>query len=470
MKSSLESLLAASLSDLKDLNAPVTSNTELDSPVESLTVISADQIQQDVLEHMKDERYNDEDAQRQVAEEYFERNEQEHAALRGEIAQVQEAVSTVISSMEMLSVLVSMESIDDNTAEMAENAMGAIALQAGEQVPNIEVEDGKLTTASMEGLTDFIKNAFAKLKKWVKEKFENMAINARRGAVYREVMVKRITALQARMEKMPEDYGIPAKPIRYDAAWTSVFSMDNKPVDFTESELKKAFDEAYKLLVYGVDNLATDAVKRSSAVADVLAGVLVARDGITAEEQLKGLYKELTKELPVSKAVANGREIAGMTFVDGSMGYRSRYRDVDWIMDLVNLMEPNQLGVKYRRTGRTSGQADDLKRLISILDVVVDAVEREKTFNYDYYNELSVAWREANECYDKLWSMVVNMEFAHMTNELWRALDIACTSMFTFLDKAYYHTETCRAPYLRLINSTTSVLEEQMKAYVAINR
>lgn len=470
MKSSLESLLAASLSDLKDLNEPVTSNTELDSPVESLTVISADQIQQDVLEHMKDERYNDEGAQRQATEEYFERNEQEHAALRGEIAQVQEAVSTVISSMEMLSVLVSMESIDDNTAEMAENAMGAIALQAGEQVPSIEVEDGKLTTASMEGLTDFIKNAFSKLKKWIKEKFENMAINARRGAVYREVMIKRITALQARMEKMPEDYGIPAKLIRYDASWTSAFSMDNKPVDFTETELKKAFDEAYKLLVYGVDNLAEDAVKRSSAVADVLAGVLVARDSIAAEEQLKGLYKDLTKELPVSKAVENGREIAGMTFVDGSMGYRSRYRDVDWIMDLVNLLEPNQLGVKYRRSGRTGGQADDLKRLTAILDVVVDAVEREKTFNYDYYNELTVAWREANECYNKLWSMVVNMEFAHMTNELWRALDIACTSMFTFLDKAYYHTETCRAPYLRLINSTTSVLEEQMKAYVAINR
>lgn len=470
MKSSLESLLAASLSDLKDLNEPVTSNTELDSPIESLSVIAAEQIEQDVLEHMKEERYSDEGTQRQIAEDYFERNEQEHAALRGEIAHVQEAVSTVISSMEMLSVLASMESIDNSTAEMAENALGAIALQAGETAPRLEVEDGKLTTASMEGLTDFIKNAFSKLKKWIKEKFENMAINARRGAVYREVMLKRIASLQARMEQMPEDYGIPSKVIRYDASWTSAFSMDNKPLDFTETALKKALDDTYKVLVYGVDKLAEDAVKRSSAVADVLAGVLVARDSIAAEEQLKGLYKELTKELPVIKAVEYGRELAGMTFIDGSMGYRSRYRDVEWIMDLVNLLEPNQLGVKYRRTGRTGGQADDLKALKAILEVVIDAVEREKTFDYAYYSELSVAWREANECYNKLWSMVVNMEFAHMTNELWRALDIACTSMFTFLDKAYYHTETCRGPYLRLINSTTSVLEEQMKAYVAINR
>lgn len=471
MKASLESLLASSLNELKDLNAPVTAASEIESPVEGLQSIDAKQIEQDVMEHIQDERYNDEGALRAAACDYFEQNELEHANLRHEIAEVRESVSTVVSSMEMLSLLTSMESLDDSAVEMANNAMGAIALQAGDlQAPTVETEDGAITTASMEGLMDFIKQALGKLKKWIKEKFENIAINMRRGFIYREVMIKRIDSLQKRMDSLPEDYGIPGKPLRYDASKTSSLYSDNKLIEFKPTAMRKAFDDAYKLLTFGIDTIASDAATRSNASAEALAAILVARDSVSAETQMKDLYKVLTKDLPVSKGVTYGTEIAGLIFVDGSIGYRSRYRDVDWIMDLINLLEPNQLLVKQRRNGRTNGPADDVADLRGVLDVVVDAVEKEKTFDYAYYNELCLAWNEANECYNRLYGMVTNMEFTHMTSELWRALDIACTSMFTFLDKAYYHTENCRAPYLRLIDSVTYVLEEQMKAYVAVNR
>lgn len=470
MKSSLESLLAASLSDLQQISTHAEASDD-SSPIETLNTITSEQINAEVLEHIKEERYQDEDGLRDYAEEYAEANQLDHAAMRAEIEDVRETVQVVAASMEMLSLMASMESIDGDTLVTANTTLSNIASQAGEpQAPVLLVEDGKITTASMEGLVDFIKNVMTKLKNWIKEKFENMAISMRRGNMYRQTLIKRVEALQARMNKLPEDYGIPAKALKYDINWILTLYEDGQPIPFNAKALKASSDEALKLMTFATSKMAEEAVKRSSAIGDVIAGVLVARDENAAEEQLRKLFKDVSGKLPVEDAVKYGSEKAGATFIDGGVNYRSRYRDAEWIMELVRLLEVNQLFVRYRRSGRMDIKVLDVAELRDILDVAINLMEDPVMTDYGYFNELSGAWHDANEVYGKLWTMVNSMQFAHMNNELWRAFDVSVSGMFILLDKTYYHIESLRAPSYRLLSGMLYVLEEQMKAYAAVNR
>jgi hypothetical protein len=470
MKVSIESILAASLSDLKELNQSVDTAEVQEGPVEGLLTIDSKQIEQEVLEHMQDERYTDETTLRQVAEDFFASGELDRSRAAGELKEVREVVTSAVTSLEMLGVLASMESITDETVEVANKALGAVALQTGTPVPVIEAEDGKVTEASMEGLLDFIKAAFAKMKKWIKEKLENIRISMRRGFTHKQALIARLQACQKRLESLPEEYGIPGKPLRYDTTETAYFYLDGKEIEFEAADLKKLFTETYKLLEYGVTKLADDASERSVTLGTKLPTILVARDQVGAEEIARGMYKDVTKELPVSKAVKYGRDIGGINFVDGSMGYRSRYRDAEWIMELVNLIEANQLFGRHRRTGRVSGKAVDLNELREILDIVADNLEKQYTFDFVYYYTLVEAWGAANNDYERLVGMVQGADFPQMNSELWRAVDIACNAMFYFLDKAYYHAEVCRDPHFRVLHASLYVAEEQLKAYVATNR
>jgi len=58
MKSSLESLLAASLSDLQQISTHAEASDD-SSPIETLNTITSEQINSEVVEHIKEERYQD---------------------------------------------------------------------------------------------------------------------------------------------------------------------------------------------------------------------------------------------------------------------------------------------------------------------------------------------------------------------------------------------------------------------------
>ncbi|MNU09903.1 hypothetical protein D3C72_2567510 [compost metagenome] len=66
--------------------------------------------------------------------------------------------------------------------------------------------------------------------------------------------------------------------------------------------------------------------------------------------------------------------------------------------------------------------------------------------------------------------MVTNNHLPQLNNELWRALDVACSAMFVIVERAYYQTLYMRAPSFRLIQGLVYVCEEQVNAYVAVNR
>lgn len=474
MKPSLESLLAASLNGVTQ---PVASNNDDQGPVEGLSLITSEQIASDVVEHMKDERYKDPEFLSETCRDFLEQNEMEHAELRSSINEIRDAVGGTMASMEMLATIASMESLDDTALTTANGAISSINSQygIGADVPVLVSENNVLTTASMEGLVDWVKKGLLAIKKWIVEKFQNMAINQRRSVINRESLLARAEAVRKRLESLGGDYGIPAKQMRYNPK--AVFSCyrEGAFIPFDPAAMSAAVKEASEMMVFANENLYKDAISRSDAIGDVIADVLVARDEIAAEEKMRGIFKQATQPMPIDTYMAQhnvrDREIVGgITFLDPAKQYRSNYRDAEWIMELVRMVDMNQAMLKYRQVGSVPNNVNDLPVLADILNAVGDILDNPAMSDMTFYNELGQAWGQANKVYGRLYQMVVSMDFPHMNNELWRALDVGCTSMFMFLDKAYYHTHILRSPMYRYADGLLYVLEEQLKAYVAVNR
>jgi len=468
MKTSLESILAASLGALKDLTPSMESDI---GPVETLQTIELEQIQADAVAHIQNERYGDEQSLREVVESYLEENEQAHAQMRNDIESVRTTVQGVVSSMEMLATIASMESLDSGAVATANAALANIATTVGEEAPVVVTENDQITHVSMESVVDFVKKTLAGLKKWIKEKFDNMALHFRRGAITTESMRLRIGAVQKRLSSIPEEYGIPAKPLRYAPEQAVMLYAAGAPLPLDKKSLQEAAATCMKLLEGGIETLAPEATKRSAVLADALGRVIMAVDSNVAEDILKKAFKEASAEWPVEKLIKRDIEVpGGITFIDPSASYRTRYRDAEWIMELVRLLELNQAMIKYRRTGNLSTKADDIETLKGMLDQVIAIFEDAALSNYSYYTELSIAWREASKVYNRLSAVVQTSSMPQLNNELWRGLDVGVSGMFMILDKAFYQITTLQAPVFRLMHGLLYVVEEQAKAYAAVNR
>lgn len=474
MKASLESLLADSLNGVTQ---PIGPNVVEDGPTEGLSIITSEQIAADVVEHMKDERYQDPDTLSETCRDFLEQNELEHAQLHGAIGEIKEMVGGAIASMEMLATVASMENIDQSTLDMANSAIGNINNQYGVDgiAPILQLSDNSFTTASMEGLVDWVKKALGSIKKWIVEKFQNMAINQRRSMISRATLLDRAEAVQARIQKLGSDYGIPAKQMRYNPKALFSLYRENAFIPFEPAAMTAGVKEASAMMSFANENIYKDAITRSDAIGDVIADVLVARDELAAEEKLRAIFKNVTTPLPIDTFMAqhNVRDremVGGITFLDPSKQYRTNYRDAEWIMELVRLVDMNQAQLKYRQVGSVPSTVYDIPVLQDILGAVGEILNDPALSDMTFYDELCQAWGQANTVYNKLYTMIMSMEFPHMNNELWRALDVGCTAMFMFLDKAYYHTNVMRSPMYRYCDALLYVVEEQMKAYVAVNR
>lgn len=474
MKSSLESLLSDSLNGVTQ---PVTTTVEDQGPVEGLTLITSEQIASDVVEHMKDERYQDPEYLSESCRDFLEQNELEHAELRGSINEIRDMVGGAMASMEMLSVVASMENIDQSALAAANSAIGNINNQYGVDgvAPVLELSDNTFTTASMEGLVDWVKKAMSGIKKWIIEKFQNMAINQRRASVGRATLLARAEAVQDRIQKLGSDYGIPAKQMRYNPKALFSLYREGAFIPFEPAAMSAAVREAADMMVFANENIYKDAITRSDAIGDVIADVLVARDEIAAEEKLRAIFKTATAPMPIDTYMAQhnvrDREIVGgITFLDPARQYRTNYRDAEWIMEMVRVVDMNQAMLKYRQVGSVPSTVYDIPVLQDILDAVGTILDNPALSDMTFYDELCAAWGQANKVYARLYNMIMSMDFPHMNNELWRALDVGTTGMFMFLDKAYYHTHVLRSPMYRYADALLYVLEEQMKQYVAVNR
>lgn len=473
MKSSLESLLEESLSGLKSLSQQIT--PEQQGPMEGMETITAEQINEDVLAHTKDERYGDLDHQ-QICQDFITQNDAEHSNLQSQISDIQSVVGNVISSMEMLSTIASMESVTSGDLDMANAAVANISNQYDTEAPPELVADGdSISEVSMEGLVDWVKKSLRAMKKWIVEMFQNMAMNQRRATVSQAALFERAIAVRNRMATLPADYGIPSKQVRYDPAYLFNLFVEGSVVPFEEKALSSMVHEVVTLAEFATDSIGKDAVSRSTTMADVVADILVARTELVAEEKLKDAFESITTPLPVDTYL-NERKIrdrefgGGLLFVDPSRTYRSRYRDAAWIAKVMDMLEMNQVAASRRRTGAIPSGVLDLETIQLLIDRAGDIIDSQVISDHSFYNEIGAAWQEANKVYNRLITMVQNMDFPQMNNELWRALDVAVTAMFHILEKGFNHTTVLRRPMFHVASSLIYIAEEQVKAYTAVNR
>lgn len=472
MKTSLESLLEESLSGLKSLAKQ--SPAELVGPEEGMAIMTAEQINEDVIAHVQEERYGEDDRQ-QVCQDFIEQNAVEHGRMQSQISEIQEIVGSTISSMEMLSTVASMENVTDGDLDMANTAIANVSSQYGTDVPPALVaEDGAISEVSMEGLIDWVKKSLTAMKKWIVEMFQNMAMNQRRAVVSQTALFERANALRKRMSTIPEDYGIPSKQIRYDPAQIFNLYTAGSVVPFEESALATMVGEAIALAEFASAEISKDAVTRSEVMADVVADILVARSDTVAEEKLKAAFEKVITPLPVEvflqERKIRDREISGLTFKDPALTYRSRYRDAAWITSVMDMLQINQASCTVRRTGAVPSGVLDIATIEMLIEHTGTIIDSQVITNQNHFNELGHAWQEANRVYNRLITMVQTMEFPHMNSELWRALDVAVTAMFQILDKGFNHTSILRVPMFRVASGLLYVAEEQVKAYVAVNR
>lgn len=473
MKPSLESLLHDSLNNLRDLNATPQASAD-HGPVEDLNLMTADQIREDVIAHTVEESAEIENGNYEsMIPDLIEQNAAEHLRMREDIAEVRNMVSSVIQSMEMLTCVTSMESIDEGSVQIANTAMGNIAVLTGQDnIPSFVVEDGKLTTTSMESIVDFITDTLRKMKRWIKEKYDNFVISYRRGIRTDQTTRARITALSRRLDSIdPNEHGIPAKQLRYAPEMIGYLYRDGKPIELTQESLSSALKEALEYTSFANKNIATDAVKRSLHLSDNIGKVLMAPDAIEAEKLLKDMFKEVVGKYPAESFLNYGKEIiGGITYLDPHVVAPRPSRDVEWIAALADNMNLPVGHHRLRKSGTFSSKANTLAELKLALDYVVEAIESEAYNDDSWYNEIAGAWNAAARMHDRMIVMVQSVHLPHLNNELWRALDVACTAMFLYAERSYYQTLYVRAPSFRFIQGLLYLCEEQGKAYAAVNR
>lgn len=472
MKPSLESLLGESLNNLKDLNAAPQATAD-HGPVEGLSLISADQIKEDVIAHITDEKAAIENGAYELdIPALIEQNEVDHARLRNEIGEVRDMVSAVYQSMEMLSTVCSMESIDEGSVEIANVAMDNISVLTNQpNVPTFVVEDGKLTSASMEGVADFIMDTLRKMKRWIKEKYENFVMAWRRGVKTDQLTRARIEALFKRLDSIPDDHGIPVKQMRYNADLIGYLYRDGKPIEFTAEGLSAAQKEALDYTSWANKNIAADGCKRSLHLSDNIGKILMVSDGVQAEQELKAVFKAVLDKNPLEGFLTYGKEITGgVTFTDPRLAAPRPSRDVEWIAQLADYIAIPFGTHRMRRSGGFNSKVNTLAELKAAAQVAADVLESEAYNDENWYNEISGAWNSAYSMYDRMLTTVNGVSLPHLNNELWRALDVASSAMFVLAERAFYQSLFVRSPSYRLIQGLVYVCEEQGKAYVAVNR
>lgn len=472
MKVSLESLLRDSLNGVVPNSAP---NIPEPGPLEGLSLLTSEQITADAIEHMKDNRYEGIDGE-DICEIYLTDMQDDSIAQVQSQAELKDAIGGITASMEMLSALTSSDSFDPDAVVAAQAVVNNIHRQYGVEgdAPVLATEGNTFTDVSMEGVVDWVKGFFKAIKKWVAQKMANIVLNQRRAVVNRQSLLDRAEEVRKILSTFGEDYGIPNKQVRYNPL--TVFMLFNRgaQIPFEKKAMTDAIGEIKDLMVFGNTKLHPDAITRSTKLGDIMGQVLIARDETEAEQKLKKVFDEVATELPVTGYLTEKRLFgvelpSGLTFIDMSASYRSKYRDAAWIGQLTDLIDINQAYYTTRRVGGISGKVDDLPNLHEMLDAVGSIIDDDALTNHSFYDELARAWNDANGVYNRLFNMIMSLEFPHMNNELWRAIDVGSTAMYLFLDKAYNATCTLRSPMYRYANGLLTVIEEQLKLYKAVN-
>ena len=470
MRTSLESLLDSSLNGLRELSSQVADNIDHLGPVEGLSVVTGEQIHDEVLEHVKDERYNSTDNCQEACADLIEKNEEEHAKFRRDLADLSEVVTSMTVGMEAMKCITSMESITDADLGVANAALGNIQTFDGLVPPMLVAEGGELTQASMEGMGQYIKDLYTKFKKILKSMMANMAASQRRALVNYTTMDKRIEAVVKRLNALGDDYGVPQKGLRYDPRLITGIVFDGKPLALEPAAIRAAGARVKAVTDFGNNKVCDDSIKRSEDIADKLSASMVARDPIKIEQSFKEMFKNAIHPLPAREYSKDLGQLAGLTFLDSKLHWRTNYRDVPWIMDLYECAESPAVIYSRLKSAIVDSRYFNAEELGQIVAEVGDLLADRNLRDYAFYDSLHLATVEIDKAATTAINVFLSIDSDALPNEIWRAINVAYDAMFSFITKAYYSVCMLKEPQAMLIHSLLYVLEEQVKGIEKVNR
>lgn len=400
---------------------------------------------------------------------YEEQNAEEHAEMRGELADLRNHMQAVTGSMEMLSHLRSLKHVDQFNLDVAKVTFESLAKRTELIVPSLEAVDGHITTASMEGLIDFIKAGAAKVKNWFSEMMDNAHVNSLRNIRSHSMFSARIKRLQDMMNKLPSELGRPVDRIQYRDNFTNSLFEKNNMIPFKQESLIAAMKSAGALAEVGINQNSLEHLANIKVITESITGLLVSTGTDGGEKTTRAMFDKLKPLTAIEKIIKYGDEMAGgVTFRETV--YRPSLRVASWVMPLVEMLERPRLDWNLRRSGRVSIDILDISTIQAVIDFIIDHLTDYDNRYPNYWSELVEAYNEAVGAYNKTLAVAQQTDHDELTSEVWRAIDIASYGMLQFFNIIVSEAERCVWPSMRLIDGLLYVFEEQVARYVRVNR
>jgi hypothetical protein len=400
---------------------------------------------------------------------YMEENDAAHEVMREDIKDLRNHMEAVSGSMEMLSLFKSMESVDDHAIRIANITLESLGRHLPYATPTLEARDGHVTTASMEGLIDFLKAGAAKIKNWFKDVGAAMELSSLRQQTTYAGFQARIKRVQGIISKLPEEHGRPVTAINYADPYVCGLYSDGKPIEFTEAALVKAMKEASGLAMIGLNENAKERLATITSISKVLPSLLMSIGDDGGEKATRAMVESLKNPEALPKAVNYGAEHAGgVTYRDPT--YRPSVRTASWAQPMVEIIERDRASFTIRRTGRSGIQVLDLSTMDKVLDEMAGYIDARSDRYNGYWGDLRDAYNDAVSAYNKTLGLAQGTDHSELTSEVWKAIDLASYVMMQMFSVIQYEAFNVGIPAARFIDSALYVIEEQLIRYVKVNR
>jgi hypothetical protein len=396
----------------------------------------------------------------------IEENETAHAVMREDIRTLREQVEAVHGSMEMLSRLATMESIDADTLAMANVNLKHLARRTGLQAPSLESIDGNV---SMEGLLDFLKAGAEKIKNWFKDLSDKMNLDALRERRNGAAFVARIRRLQAVIDKLPTELGRPVQPCQYKDQYLYGLFEDNTPLKFETAALKASVKRSTDLYRFATGVNSKEHLENIKAISAQMPSLLMSIGDDGGEKATRDMVGKVKVPPSLAKEVTYGKEVGGgVTYREGN--YRPSIRVASWVQHLVEIAEKDRLPMQFRRSGRITLDYCDISTIEGTLESMAEFLDDVDNMYSSYMGDLIEAYNDAVKSYNKTLGLARSTDHAELTSEVWKAIDLASFVMMESFNVVLRETWGLTLPSSRQIDSLLYVFEEQLLRYVKVNR
>lgn len=441
----------------------------IDAVPPALDEVTAADLTEDAIAHLQAEaNLEDLDSLR----EYCERNQEEHNELRREVSDVREAIGAVVAAMEMLSTISNEEYIEEASASVVSDSLARIATKVDLPAPVVDVENGLMTTDSMESVGSFLKKLLSSAMSKIKASMARLRMWFVQTQRSDAALYKRVLWCMKQLDSLPQDYGIPSGKVVYKPGYAGRLRDSGHPVPFDAEPIRDAISNAIKDLAFVNGPLVTDVTWRIEAIADILPECLVARDQFASEQKLQALIESVSKPMAYFEyARARKESTGGVVHPNPDTAKTTPYRTWPWLASYLNMLEVYSQTPRAVMTAaydvKTVSPQELRDNLAIITDHLLGAPEFKDTSWYMAINEAySVAWNAFNKVID----ILVHAGSTLPQGGIYDMMDSIFESVEYLYDGTYSKAVTMCDGVRGFANAVVYIAEQQIVEYKKVNR